>query len=555
MELIKKYKYLAFLTLTGFVFFVVYSWFNIKGAEKFTSPDETANYFFTELFAQKTDLRIFEPLNPIIGNIIQPRNTEISGDYIVPASFTGLMLFYGTIAKIASVDVVPYLTPFFSVIAVIFFYLFVKEFFSQKVSFTASLLMFFLPPFWYYTSRGLFHNVLFIDLLIIGLYFLLKALSRDWPLKQNWWFYFVSGIFASLAIAVRTSEITWVSVVVAVIFFAYRSCLNLKKIILILIPVLLVFIPILYYNHQLFGSYLTFGYSRSEFNSSADSLMTSHPLSQIPRLFFPFGLDVSRSSHYVYQYIFGVFPWFFILLLVAITGIVKNSILRFFNKYLPISGLELKKLTTPQAIYVGLYVFVSLWLIIYYGAYRFSEFYNSRQAVMGSSYLRYWLPIYIFGLPLCVLALFKLRQLTKNAILTKLIVPLVLVLIISQNVWWVLFEPNYGLLQIRKYVADGQSLASAVFKQTPSDGIIISGLADKLFFPERRVIVKTPDDEIEFKRSLQFVLNRFSVFYYYDPADQNSTKLKNSLSNDVFKLKLIAKFSLNNSVLYQVLFN
>jgi hypothetical protein len=136
-----------------------------------------------------------------------------------------------------------------------------------------------------------------------------------------------------------------------------------------------------------------------------------------------------------------------------------------------------------------------------------------------------------------------------------LIVPLVLVLIISQNVWWVLFEPNYSLPQIKKYVSDGQTLTTSVLKFTPAEGIIISGLADKLFFPERRVIVNIPDDEMEFGQSLKLILNQFPVFYYYDPADENSSTLKSRLSDGAFDLKLIAEFSLSNSALYQVLLN
>ena len=555
MEIIKKYKNLFFLALLGIIFLVVYSWLNISGVEKFSSPDETTNYYFTKLFAQKTQLRVAEPLNALAGNIIQPRNTEVSGDFIVPASFTGIMLFYGSIAKVAGLGAVPFLTPLFSVLAVIFFYLLIKEFFSQQVALTSALMMFFLPPFWYYASRGLFHNVLFIDLLIIGLYFLFKTLKRNQQTKKDWWLYLLSGLFIGLALITRTSEIIWVSIVVTAILAAFHANINLKKLILILIPVLLVFFPVLYYNNQLFGSYLSFGYSQAEFGTQSVSPGGAGTFIKIQQMLFPFGINLDRTGHYVYQYIFTVFPWFFILLIVTIIWNIKNYLVKFFKKYFPISAPELRILSVPQRIYAGLYVFVFLWLIIYYGAYQFDEFYNSSQAVMGSSYLRYWLPIYVFGLPLCVLAVYRIQDLVKNNFLRKFIVPFILLLIIGQNVWWVLLEPFYGLPQIRKYVSDGQSLASAVFKLTPPEGIIISGLADKLFFPERRVIVGPPSDQIEFRENIKSILARAPLYYYFDATDENSGELKKRLSDDIFKLKLVSSFPASNSSLYQVLLN
>ena len=78
----------------------------------------------------------------------------------------------------------------------------------------------------------MYHNVLFISLLIIGIYILLKNLNKK-SLMANYWLliaYFLSGLFIGLAIITRTSEIAWIVFTILIIF---RSLTNAA---LILVP-------------------------------------------------------------------------------------------------------------------------------------------------------------------------------------------------------------------------------------------------------------------------------------------------------------------------------
>lgn len=162
------------LVVLALIFFFFYSWLSLATPLKFNSPDETANYFFIKQFVSTGEPRFLEPLNSDFGGIFHPRSTNVAGGFIVPGSFLGLILIYGCIAKIVGLWLVPYLTSLISVIAVLFFYGIVKKIFSDKIAFISALLFFLHPAIFYYASRGLFNNLLFLDLFIIGFYYLLN---------------------------------------------------------------------------------------------------------------------------------------------------------------------------------------------------------------------------------------------------------------------------------------------------------------------------------------------------------------------------------------------
>ena len=181
---------------------------------KFFSPDENANYVFTKLYAQTDNLYVFEKYNLIAEDIVRPRSYISENGFIKPVSFLGMTIYYGFLAKIFGVGIIPYLTPFFASLALIFYYLLIKKLFGSKNAFISSLLLFSFPVLIYYSTRSLFHNVLFLSFLIIALYFLAvlfdKRITTPEKDKNNYFrklFYFdfliasLSGLFFGLAIA------------------------------------------------------------------------------------------------------------------------------------------------------------------------------------------------------------------------------------------------------------------------------------------------------------------------------------------------------------------
>ncbi|MFH1188112.1 MAG: glycosyltransferase family 39 protein, partial [bacterium] len=151
------------------VFFVfAYSILAFKSGNVFNSPDENANYFFSNLFVNES--RLDYPL-PENSDIIHPRSMTVASQKIVPQSFLGMPLIYGFLGKIFGSNAIIFFTPVIAAISVLFFYEIIKKIFNEKIAFLSGILVFIHPAFWYYSTHSMYHNVLFVSFLIMGVYF------------------------------------------------------------------------------------------------------------------------------------------------------------------------------------------------------------------------------------------------------------------------------------------------------------------------------------------------------------------------------------------------
>ncbi|MCX6800389.1 MAG: glycosyltransferase family 39 protein, partial [Candidatus Falkowbacteria bacterium] len=228
----KNWQLLAVFIL-AMIFFVVTSGFislmNEDGLIKWLSPDENANYYFTKLYAEHDTLIAFDKDNKAVQEIIHPRSFRSDLGELKPVSFLGIILIYGSLAKLFGIQIIPYLTPMFASFGIIFYYLLIKQIFDKKIDLLSAVLLSFFPVYIYYTARSMFHNILFTVFFIIGLYFLVKIVSKKKIgddkvyLKEfilNFFKYkkgdlhglmmsALSGLFFGLAVLTRTSEMLW----------------------------------------------------------------------------------------------------------------------------------------------------------------------------------------------------------------------------------------------------------------------------------------------------------------------------------------------------------
>ena len=134
---LKKYLNLVIVFFLAVVFFMATASFNYfsqeKGYVKWTSPDETANYFFTKNFALTGELAVIEKANLRGDDLVVPRSIRSDKGFMKPVSFLGISLIYGSIASVAGLAVIPYLTPFFAALGIIAFYLIVRRLFSEQI--------------------------------------------------------------------------------------------------------------------------------------------------------------------------------------------------------------------------------------------------------------------------------------------------------------------------------------------------------------------------------------------------------------------------------------
>jgi MFS family permease len=477
---LKENKEITFLIVAVVVAFLIYSSFYLSLPPKFNSPDETANYFFAKLYADNGILRVLEPLNFVSEGRAHPRSTAAVGGYIVPGGFLGIILLYGWLAKIFGLKIIFILTPLFACLAVFCFYEIIKKIFNSRIALWSSLLLLVHPAFWYYSARGLFPNVLFVSLLIFGFYFLIcqekliaigeNAYLRKWGGYIN---YILAGLFFGLALTVRLSEIIWIGGALFLLFIVYKNKVNWRQVALFLIFAVLTFSPIFSYNQIFYESPFLTAYNLSD-EQTGGSVGGNGVgwLLSFGRYVFPFGLHFKNILKNFSSYFTGMFWWLAIPLTIGVSWQIKKFIDR--------------KLDKKIQIYLFLCFFVSLFLFIYYGSWLFYDN-PAKEVSIGTSYTRYWLPIYILSLPLVAFSLIKFVDWFSGKQKRAMAAVLCLIIfLLSFKLTY--FDKNDGLSVVARNVKEYAAIAKEVHQIVESDAVIIVDRADKIFFPEYRII-------------------------------------------------------------------
>ena len=530
------------------VFFIGTSSFNYltqeKGYTKWSSPDETANYFFTKRFANGENLAYFDPAAALGDNMVMPRSFRSDFGWLKPVSFLGIIIIYGTIAGLIGTASIPFLTPFFAALGIVFFYYLMRKIFSARVGLISAFLLASFPVYIYYSVRSMFHNVLFIVLTIVAVYLVLLAAGKKPAVegqleKKTWWrrflawrldrkqwlgmaWAFLGGIFFGLALMTRTSEIIWLAPAAALVWIFYARRLGLIRLILILSGIFLAVMPNIYYNQVLYSSPFYGGYN--EMNRSLDDLSQAGAavsknilggrqsyqqyIEAIYRNVFYFGFKPQQSIAMARHYILEMFPYLSAAAALGWLLLIVGSCWHFRKKNLA---------------YLLAFAGLSAILIFYYGSWKFNDNPDPSRFTIGNSYTRYWLPIYLMLIPIASLALVRV---TRALFLTRgeskyrwkrLAIGGVQILAVSASIYWsllfVLYGSEEGLAYLYYNNLAEKANAQQVFSLTEDNAVIITRYYDKYFFPDRRVIMGTvPDGEVMTAASK--LIWRYPVYYY-----------------------------------------
>ncbi|MDX9893266.1 MAG: glycosyltransferase family 39 protein [Patescibacteria group bacterium] len=448
------------------VFLVVYCFLatpiatDTNVGQRFDWPDETANYFWSKYYAQSGELTAPEPLNFVAQNQIYPRSFNVRSDgSLVPGSFLGLILLFGTIAKIFGSWSLIYLTPLLGVLAVFAFYIIVKEIFNPKIALIAAILMLFNPAWWYYSVTAMLPNVAFVSLLLMSIAFLFGK-------KFDYWQLLLSAFLLGLAVLVRPSEFIWIGFIYLVLVFYLRPKLNLVKVILYLAVVATVILPIFYQQQILYGSFLASGYSQLQDQSS-----TCQWCDTVKSLILPFGFHPRLLASNLWTHYFSRLWW---LSLLAVLGLV--------------AFLTQRGKPKPETfVYILLSLVIFGWLGVYYGSWEFADQLTVHLNTLGLSYVRYWLPLYLMALPFVAISLIFLSQFFPPR-WRRLVIAFLLLALFYQSASLVLFKKPDSIVPVRQRIAEYKNVARQVYDLTPEDAVIVTVRKDKVFFPQRAVI-------------------------------------------------------------------
>ena len=441
------------LCVLALCFFIGTSSFNYFTQDadfvKWVSPDEAANYTFAKFYGQEGEMAIFEKYNLCADDIMHPRSMRSDDGFIKPVSFLGIILIYGKIAGLASYKILPFLTPFFAALGIVFYYLLIKKIFGKRNALISAFLLACFPVYIYYSARSMFHNVLFCALLVIGLYYgVLMARRRNKGTVQKVSFYralarvpvalatniseakaskpdlkvgrssfqtipclcaALSGGFIGLAIITRTSELIWLAPALLILWIFNIKKIGITKLIVFLCFCIFAFLPVFYWNQILYGAYSQGGYpemnqSILEIKQAGAGLIKStfgkrvrhynDLLADFKNNIFYFGFHPGQSVKVFYNYFVKMFYWIF-------WPAVLGGIL-FLQKW--------RKWKRRHWAYLASYSIISLVLLFYYGSWGFNDNPDPSRFTIGNSYTRYWLPIYMGVMPFVSLLIIKLTR-------------------------------------------------------------------------------------------------------------------------------------------------
>lgn len=543
-SLAQKYKILFFILLTRFgnkfimkklnfvliflaiIFLVIYIWSTVPVdsgtgiSNRFDWPDEVANYFWSVNYASTGQLVVAEPLNQIAQNQIHPRSFNVRADgALVPGSFLGLILLFGTLAKIFSTNAIIYFTPVLSILAVLAFYHIIKHFFDRRVGLIAAVLMFFHPAWWYYSVTSMLPNVAFVSFLIFSIFFLLKnERIKSYNLL-------LSAFFGGLAISIRPSEIIWVAVIYLTLLFYLKQKLNYKKIIIFGVLAVIVVLPSLSQQYAIYGNYLTSGYS--QLAESTQAACTSCSL--VKSIISPFGFHPSLIAKNFWLHFVSRMWWLSLLALLGFVAYISSP----------------KVQSSKSFGFMLMSMFVFAWLAIYYGSWLFSDQLTVHLNTLGLSYVRYWLPLYLMSLPFIAIGLLWLSGFLKNR-WRNIILVLMLIILFNASVNLVLSQKPDSILPVKNRISTYKQNASTVNMLTEVNSVIITVRKDKLFFPDRKVIHTF--EALTLNKDLQNILPGLieaAPVYYYALGPEPALEFENGIT-----LELVQ--SVGQEILYKV---
>ncbi len=428
----------------------------------FNSPDANANYYFSLQIFQGKPLGMQLPDAPNEARqFLFTRSTHIVGDTVLPVGFLGLIMIYGSISKLLFINLIPYLTVFASAAGIFFFYHLMKYFFSSDAAFASALALGLHPAWWYYTNDSLLPNVLFMSLAIISFTAVLRALTNN-SIRMA----LIAGIVSVLAIWVRMSEALWF--IPLLILFSYMVPEHPKEVrrtfSIYWLTVLAGALCAWMVQRGLTQTSHLFGYVvPGDAAKNGGGLLS---------LLFPFGFHPRLIALHAYQYGLRIF-WLYTLA-TAVS--------------LWISGLAVYVRSRLAKIYFAAAAVCSAVVLILYGSWQVTDALSPWAITIGTSYVRYFLPVYTFVcIPLIANGAVKGLQYVSKKYRFSVLVMLVGIGIVSLYATTMAGFPE-SIIAKAETVKSYDTIAGWVLEHTSEDSIILTAKGDKYLWPKRNVI-------------------------------------------------------------------
>ncbi|MBI2990240.1 MAG: glycosyltransferase family 39 protein [Candidatus Magasanikbacteria bacterium] len=470
-------------------------------------PDEAMNYFFIRTFVLESRFRVPQAYSEIAFSQVHPRSSTVIENSLAPIGFPGFIILCGLLLKILvflfgdsffNIFAIS-LTPFLAALAPLFVFFSLRRLFEEKTAFFSALLLYIMPAWWYYASRPFQHNTIFVFFLILFLYMYSFFLEQG---KLSSVKIFFMGLFLSLCVYIRSSEVLWLFVLAGALCFLSRKFWNFKKYFYASLGVLLVLVlffatQYLYYGHPLGSGYVVP-------RNGLAGLITSGPqgIPFLQALVAPFGWHPFAIFYNVYHY-FGVlfWPWSLSFVFFLI------SLIFFLYRKDPTKCQDISSKRLYS--YLAVFAFVSLYLLLYYGSWSFFDNLAGKPSV-ASSHVRYFLPLYLGALPFFGVFFSWLSSYFKRI---GFVLSILWIFGLSLLSYRVVFNSFEGLNHIKQTVSSYYNWQKEILFYVEPGAVIVTQYADKYLFPHRDIIPGLTSD-MSFQAVQALLDNNKQVFYY-----------------------------------------
>lgn len=481
-----------FLAFIAAAFFLVTAWLGRPVDGLWNSPDETANAFWAQQVASGGPLAVHDVVVGLGAGAIHPRSMGVFGDALVPGSFPGLFLLFGALKLMLKL---PFhvITPLFTALSGLLFGAVISRLFDRRVGFWAAVLFFTHPAFLYYGARGLFHNELCLDLLVISAALFVLRPFNAWFGRSKAIDDVLGGFVFAWAMVTRASEAVW-AIPAFLAFLPLVKKDRWRRVVNVLIGAALPAFIFLVVNASLYGSPFRTGYSMPP--SGHVATVSSPELSpQAPQggMALPFGFHPRSIAAHLWSYGLALFWW---QSLMAAAGFVWWL-------------ARWRKAGVAQKTYVAAALMTAAWLAIFYGSWQVMDRFDPMSVTIGTSYVRYFLPVYLAALPFAALALTRVeRALGKPWIaLTAVVFGAILAARVS------VYAGDESLNAVRLTLEGNLSKKQELLAAIPPEAVVMTERFDKLLVPDRlRIIPAT--DAAAFHAAATVAAYRLPIYWY-----------------------------------------
>lgn len=494
------------LALAAFAvaFFLAASWLGRPVEGLWNSPDETANAFWAQQVAIGGPLAIHDTLFALGAGAIHPRSMTVTGDALVPGSFPGLILIFGALKLILKL---PFnlITPIFTALAGLLFGALISRLFDRRVGFWAAVLFFTHPAVLYYGARGLFHNELCLDLLIVS-----AALFALRPFKSHFGRGgaiddLLGGFVFAWAIVTRASEAIW-AIPAFVAFLPMVGKDRWRRLGYALCGAALPTFIFLFLNASLYGSPFKTAYTLAPVAAPAASVMAPPIAPQSPQggVGLPFGFHPRAILAHVWSYGLALFWWQSLL---AVAGACWWA-----SRWGKAGGI--------QRTYAIVAVAVAAWLAVFYGSWQILDRLDPSTVTIGTSYVRYFLPAYVAGLPFAALALTRVSDALKKPWIAAAFFAVAALLSVRLAV----FAGDESLNAVHLTLEGNARKKQVLLQAIPPEAVVMTERFDKLLVPDRLRIIPAVDDSA-FDAAAMSVSYAPVYWYGLTPTDTEASLL------------------------------